>query len=150
MRAVLVISLTLLLVPLAQADQSLGAGPATVSTMNADYGTGCGGANGGTQREVRVRIDDPRPNGGWKEIVLGTACNSYDDGTSEFESSYLYVYYSDVEFGQPGPSAYYGWYGGSYNGATTCGSYVSTGTITESLGCPAPDGSAPPMLPVLP
>lgn len=150
MRLALAIALAILLLPIAQADQSIAAGPATLSMTNADYGDGCGGTNGGTQREVQLRVDDPRPNGGWKAAGVGSACNSYDDGTNEFEGSYLYVYYTDIEFGAPGPSASYGWYGGSANGSSWCGSWASTGTLTQNLGCPSPDGSAPPMLPVLP
>ena len=150
MRAALAFLTAIALLPLAGADQSISAGPATLSTMNADYGDGCGGTNGGSQREVRVHVDDPRPNGGTKDVVVGSACNSYDDGSNAFESSSLYLYYSDVQFGQQGPSLFYAWYGGSYNGGSWCGSSASSGTVTQSLGCPSPDGSAPPMIPVLP
>lgn len=149
MRVVICLGL-LMLAPIAGADQSIGAGPATVSTMNVEYGDGCDGTNGGAQREIRVHVDDPRPNGGTKDVVVGSGCNSYDDGSTDIETSYLYAYYFDFQFGQPGPSAYFVWYGGSYNGASWCGSSASMGSVWSNFGCPSPDGSAPPMLPVLP
>ena len=150
MRVVAIVLLLTAILPLAGADQSLAAGPLSITTTTTVYGDGCEGTNGGETREARVHVDDPRPNGGTKDVVAGSACNSYEDSYNDVESSYLYVYYWDFQFGQNGPSGGFAWYGGSTATSSWCGSYVSVGSVVEYLGCPAPDGSAPPRVPLMP
>ncbi|MFA5861131.1 MAG: hypothetical protein WDA16_05500 [Candidatus Thermoplasmatota archaeon] len=151
MRGALLIGLSLLAFPLASADQSLNAGPATLSTSNTTYGDGCDGSNGGTTREAKLLVTDPRPNAGYKQAAIGTSCYRYDyGGGNVYEGSYLQIYAGSWEYNGGGPNAYYNWYGGDSAGTQYCGSSAGTGSMYEPLGCPSPDGSAPPMMPELP
>lgn len=149
MRFAAVLALALLAVPLAAADQAIVAGPLSVTTANATFGDGCDGVNGGASRDADATLDDPR-GGGYKRAHLTSGCSRFDDGTNEFEGSYLSLYVTSVEANQQGPYAGYNWYGGETNGWSYCGSGAYVGGFSTPLGCPAPDGRAPPMLPELP
>lgn len=150
MRAILaVLVLSLALAPLAAADQSITAGPARAETINGTWGDGCGGPNGGDTRTIVVNVDDPR-GGGSTTAVADWSCARYDFGAGDYHFRTFSVYASNTQFNTPGPSAYYSWYGGTTPSYSFCGSHVGTGATYVSLGCPAPDGSAPPMIPALP
>lgn len=150
--ALLLFALSLALLPAAVADQSVDAGPVHVTTVSVDSGDGCGaGGNGYGVRSVVVHVDDPRAADGFKEAGLQNQCTAYDAEWGSGQGAYLSIYAYSQEFGTPGPSVGYQWYGWSDgSGARTCGGSISVGGTSFMTGCPSPDGSAPPLLPTLP
>lgn len=139
-------------VPPALADQSVDVGPAHLATATMDAGDGCeAGGNGYGVRSIAVRVDDPRAADGHKEAALRSECNAYSNEWGSGQGGYLTVYAYSQEFGTPGPSVGYTWYGWAYGeGGRQCGSSASVSGTAFQTGCPSPDGSAPPLLPALP
>lgn len=148
----------LLLAPLALADQSVSTGPAQATTTSSDVGDACGGANGFHERDARLVVSPDGRN----VIVVELAQGCYDSSSGApyyFEGHGNQTYAGVTRTGpNPGDGAtlaafsWTTWHAGSpYVGyQSSCDSRLDVLSVRPDLGCPTPDGSAAPMLPVLP
>ena len=141
------------LAPVAAADQSLSAGPASVLTQNASWGDGdCDpAASGGQARYARASVEiTPRD-----ELVLqaGQSCSTWTDGTFSDDAQSGFVHVGRSADQNAGPYAQLNWldwrYGADGYEDRTCYTQVYASGLVLSLGC-LPAGERWPTMPALP
>jgi hypothetical protein len=154
----LLVAIAFLLAPLAAADQSLGAGPASARTMNATTGDGScdAGSNSSETHEAHAQVVLTQHESLFVEAYSACYASAWDDGRGNWDSqvsSILLVSAGRQTDASQGPFVVVDWY--DYNETASWGTNHYCGSIAYVTG-PAlfmgcwPNGEAPPMLPMLP
>lgn len=135
-------ALATVLAPAAAADTAVAEGPLAASTANTEAGD-CE-ASGFRSRTAEARVSPDGVNSAW--VYVASYCSAWlPDGSA----SGLYVFAGRCTYATCA-GAFAGWWAVESGAWRDCSSAVGAFGPVLFPGCPTPDGSGPPLLPVLP